>query len=113
MRHNIAAYTMRAAALKPLDIELGLDLDAMVDAHDPRAESMPLTGSVRDAGYNICAVAMRKPAAAIDLAVREGDRVGDTFAGNGAVSVVHAPARRLCSTYTTPSPFRIPTERMA
>ena len=89
---NIVAYTMRAAALKPLDIELGLDLDAMVDARDPRAESRPLTGNVRDAGYNICAVAMRKPAAAIERVVREGDRVGDTFAGNGAVTISHAAA---------------------
>ena len=41
---NIVAYVVRAAALKPLDIELGLDLDAMVDNNDPRVESKPLTG---------------------------------------------------------------------
>ena len=87
---NIVACTMRAAALKPLDIELGLDLDAMVDAQDPRVEMRPLTGNVRDAGYNICAVAMRKPAAAIERVVQEGDNVGGTFAGNGAVAVTHA-----------------------
>lgn len=87
---SIVAYTMRAAALKPLDFELGLDLDAMVDAQNLRAEARPLTGNVRDAGYNICAVAMRKPATAIERVVHEGDAVGGTFSGNGAVTITHA-----------------------
>ena len=81
---NIVAYVVRAAALKPLDIELGLDLDAMVDNSDPRVESKPLTGSGK---YNISVITMRKPEAAVEYTVHDGASFSDTFAGNGAVSV--------------------------
>ena len=81
---NIVAYVVRAAALKPLDIELGLDLDAMVDANNPRVESKPLTG---DGKYNISVITMRKPAAAVEYTVHDGASISDTLSGNGAVSV--------------------------
>ena len=81
---DIVAYVVRAAALKPLDIELGLDLDAMVDAQNPRVEPMPLTG---DDKYNVSVIAMRKSAATVACAVHDGDTVSGTFAGNGAVTV--------------------------
>ena len=81
---NIVAYVVRAAALKPLDIELGLDLDAMVDNSDPRVESKPLTGSGR---YNISVITMRKPAAAVEYMVHDGASISDTLAGNGVVAV--------------------------
>ena len=86
---NIVAYVMRAAALKPLDIELGLDLDAMVDAGSPRVEAKPLTG---DGKYNVSVIAMRKPAEDVARIVQEGDSINDTFVGNAAITVSHAPA---------------------
>ena len=86
---NIAAYVMRAAALKPLDIELGLDLDAMVDAGNPRVEAKPLTG---DGKYNVSVIAMRKPAEDIAYMVQEGDSISDTFTGNASVTISHAAA---------------------
>ena len=51
---NIVAYTMRAAALKPLDIELGLDLDAMVDAQNPRVEASHFPDFTRGAWKEEC-----------------------------------------------------------
>ncbi|MBQ6329712.1 MAG: hypothetical protein IJI35_11900 [Kiritimatiellae bacterium] len=81
---NIVAYVVRAAALKPLDVELGLDLDAMVDNSDPRVVSKPLTG---DGRYNISVITMRKPAATVEYTVHDGASISDTLAGNGAVSV--------------------------
>ena len=56
---NIVAYVVRAAALKPLDIELGLDLDAMVDAGDVRAEGKPI-GRHETGNYNISVIVMRR-----------------------------------------------------
>ena len=86
---DVKAYIARAASLKPLDIELGLDLDAMVEGGNPRAVSRPLTG---DGKYNISLIAMRRPAATVAYAVHEGDSIGDTLAGNGAVIVTNAAA---------------------
>ena len=86
---DVTAYIVRAASLKPLDIELGLDLDAMVDGGNPRAMSRPLTG---DGKYNISLIAMRKPAATVAYAVHDGDSISDTLAGNGAVIVTNAAA---------------------
>ena len=86
---NIAAYVMRATALKPLDIELGLDLDAMVDAGEPRVEAKPLTG---DGKYNVSVIAMRKLAEDVTYVVQEGDSISDTFVGNAAVTISHAAA---------------------
>ena len=86
---DVKAYVVRAASLKPLDIELGLDLDAMVDGGNQRVVSRPLTG---DGKYNISVIAMRKPGAAVSYAVHDGDSIGDTLAGNGAVIVTNAAA---------------------
>ena len=60
---NVVAYVVRAAALKPLDIELGLDIDTMVDNGDPRVVAKTLSGVV--GSYNISVITMRKPAAAV------------------------------------------------
>ena len=73
---DVTAYIVRAASLKPLDIELGLDLDAMVDGGNPRAMSRPLTG---DGKYNISLIAMRKPAATVAYAVHDTTIVHDTL----------------------------------
>ena len=81
---NVVAYVVRAASLKPLDIELGLDLDAMVASRNPRAISRPLTG---DGKYNISFIAMRKSAATVAYTPYKGDTISDTLDGNGAISV--------------------------
>ena len=86
---DVKAYVVRAASLKPLDIELGLDLNAMVDGCDPRAMARPLTSSGREE-FNTSVIAMRKPAAAVEYTVHEGDTVGGTLVGNGAVTVTKA-----------------------
>ena len=82
---NVVAYVARAAALRPLDIELGLDLDAMVDNGDPRVEAKTLSGIV--GSYNISVITMRKPAAAVAYTPYEGDTISDALNGNGVVSV--------------------------
>ena len=81
---DVKAYVVRAASLKPLDVELGLDLDAMVAAGNPRAVSRPLTG---DGKYNISLIAMRKSAATVAYTPYKGDTISDTLDGNGAISV--------------------------
>ena len=81
---NVVAYVVRAASLKPLDIELGLDLDAMVASGNPRTVSRPLTG---DGKYNISFIAMRKSAATVAYTPYKGDTISDTLDGNGAISV--------------------------
>ena len=88
---DVKAYVVRAASLKPLDIELGLDLNAMVDGGDPRAMARPLRSSGREE-FNTSVIAMRKPGAAVSYTVHEGDSISGTLAGNGAVSVTHAAA---------------------
>ena len=88
---NIVAYVMRAASLKPLDVELGLDLNAMVDGGNPRAIPRPLTSNERET-FNTSVIAMRKTASAVAYTVRDGDSVSGTLAGNGAVTITHAAA---------------------
>ena len=88
---DVKAYVVRAASLKPLDIELGLDLNAMVDGGDPRAMARPLSSSGREE-FNTSVIAMRKPGAAVSYTVHDGDSIGGTLAGNGAVTVTHAAA---------------------
>lgn len=83
---DVKAYVVRAASLKPLDIELGLDLNAMVDGGNPRAIARPLTSNEREA-FNTSVIAMRKPSAAVTYTVYEGDTISDTLAGNGEVTV--------------------------
>ena len=83
---DIVAYVVRAASLKPLDVELGLDLNAMVDAQNPRAVARLLSSSGREA-FNTSVITMRKPGAAVEYNVHEGDTVSGTLAGNGAVIV--------------------------
>ena len=86
---DIKAYVAGAASLKPLDVELGLDLDAMVAGGDARAVSRPV---VRADGertiFNLSTIAMRKPSAPVEyLNPREGDSIGGTYAGSAAVNV--------------------------
>ena len=88
---DVKAYVVRAASLKPLDIELGLDLNAMVDGGNPRAITRPLTSNERET-FNTSVIAMRKPAAEVTYTVRDGDTISGTLAGNGAVTVTHAAA---------------------
>ena len=87
--NDIIAYTVRAASLKPLDVELGMDLDAMVDAKNPRVLPRPLTAGTRSA-FNISFIAMRKPAAPVEYSVYEGDSIGETIVGNGDIIVTNA-----------------------
>lgn len=89
---NIVAYVVRAASLKPLDIELGLDLNAMVDSGNSRAMARPLYSRSGREEFNISVIAMRKPAATVALTPHNGDTVKDTLAGNGAVTVALAAA---------------------
>ena len=56
---DIVAYIVRAAALKPLDIELGLDLDAMVDAGDERAVEKVIGVNNTD-NYNLSVIMLRR-----------------------------------------------------
>ena len=44
---DVKAYVVRAASLKPLDIELGLDLNAMVDGGNPRDGAAALVKRTR------------------------------------------------------------------
>ena len=83
---DIEAYVVRAASLKPFDVELGLDLNAMVDAQNPRVIERPLSSSGREA-FNTSVITMRKPGAAVEYNVHEGDTISGTLAGNGAVTV--------------------------
>ena len=88
---DIEAYVVRAASLKPFDVELGLDVNALVDAQNPRAIERPLSSSGREA-FNTSVITMRKPGAAVEYTVHEGDTVSGTLAGNGAVTVTKAAA---------------------
>lgn len=109
---DVKAYVVRAASLKPLDIELGLDIDAMVSAGNPRAVSRPLAG---DDKFNLSLIAMRKTAAPVAYTVHDGDTFGGTLAGNSAVIVTNTPADEASIEGYMPAgqTFRIPNHDLA
>ena len=87
---NVEAYVTNAVALKPLDIELGLDLDAMVASGDERAERRPVAGNGRDSLYNVSVIVLRKPRDAAPRVVspfEASDSLSETIEGNVPVIV--------------------------
>ena len=97
---DIKAYIVRAASLKPLDIELGLDIDAMVDGGDARAVSRPLTSPESERIiFNLSVIAMRKPGEPMEyLNPREGDTIGGVYAGSAAVNVTRMESPSITTT---------------
>ena len=89
---DIVAYQTGAASLKPLDVELGLNIDAMLAASDPRVESRPFinNGEGSRNRFNITTIVMRKPVEPISYAVKNGGSVNGSIAGNGVVTVSNA-----------------------
>ena len=99
---DIVAYQTGAASLKPLGIELGLDIDAMLTASDPRVESRPFinNGGGSRNRFNITTIVMRKPVEPISYAVKNGGSVNGSIAGNGVVTVSNAVVDTVtCSGY--------------
>ena len=91
---DITAYQVSAYSLKPLDVELGLDIDAMAASGNERV----LPRAYKNEGYGSCqffnltTIAMRKPGAEVEHAVKNGGSVSGEISGNGVVRVSGAEA---------------------
>lgn len=89
---NVDAYQISAASLKPLDVELGIDIDAMLAAEDSRVVERPYKniGSGGRVYFNVSKITMRKPMNPVSYAVKNGGSVSGVISGNGVVTVSNA-----------------------
>ena len=102
---SVYAYVTNAVALKPLDIRLGLDLDAMKAANDEAVQNPgpSVTGNAADSIYNVSVIVFRKPKDATPVVIspfEASDTYRDPVAGNVPVIVCSST-----NTFTTAGYF--------